>query len=89
MTLVGRYSFVPNPCTTTPCLPGMALAVSVDGSSCFLAVDGELVCETRAWHGYLPRVDDVVRVTGARSERLDVFGNPYCIIEVDTILPVQ
>jgi len=47
------------------------------------------VCETRAWHGYLPRVDDVVRVTGARSERLDVFGNPYCIIEVDTILPVQ
>jgi hypothetical protein len=27
MTITGKYVFLPNPCATEPCLPGMAYAV--------------------------------------------------------------
>jgi hypothetical protein len=66
----------------------MAFAVSVNGVPCYLTVKGQLVWESHAWNGFLPRVDELVRVTGRVDERLDVHGEEYCTIEVETVSPM-
>jgi len=82
VTLSGRYMLVPNPCTTEPCLPGMAYAVEADGQCFFLVQDGRLLPYSHAWNGWAPAVADVVSVTGAIRQQIDVRGNPYFTIEV-------
>ena len=85
-TVQGRCVFVPNPCTTQPCLPGMAHAL--------LADDGELWFITRGgqWSDQPPRVGartlhvgERLVLTGEASERSDAFGRPYRLIEAASV----
>jgi hypothetical protein len=84
-TVTGRCVFVPNPCTTQPCLPGMAYALLGD--------DGELLFITRGGHwsdqpprvgGLTLQVGDRLALTGGVSEHQDAFGRPYRLIEAAT-----
>jgi hypothetical protein len=70
-TLTGRYSFVPSPCITTPCLPGMAYAIHSGESDYYLTVSGRWFSENRGWNGYTPAVGDSVTATGEVRRRKD------------------
>ena len=81
MTITGEYLPVGNPCTTTPCLPGIVYAVLAD-SRYYITVESHWIWENRPWDGYRPTEGDRVKVTGYVSKRLDVDGNSFYEIEV-------
>jgi hypothetical protein len=86
-TLTGRYDFVPNPCTTQPCLPGMAYAVESGGRHFFLTQSGRWSDQAKTWQGWTPAVGDSVSVTGRVAERPDIRGDPFFTIEVQGLRP--
>jgi uncharacterized repeat protein (TIGR01451 family) len=86
-TIEGEYLLVGNPCTTAPCLPGMVYAVLADHTNYYLTVEGAWLWENRAWDGYEPQIGDFVTVTGHVDEKTDVFGDPFCNIEVASLEP--
>lgn len=86
-TLTGRYAFMPNPCTTEPCLPGMAYALESDGQCFFLMLDGRWLDQAHAWKGWIPVLGDAVSVTGNVRQQIDIRGNPFFIIEVESMVP--
>ncbi len=88
-TLTGQYAFIGNPCTTEPCLPGMAYAVQVAGTDYFITVEDRWFSENRAWEDYSPEVGDWVTVSGTLREKVDVFGKPYYTIEVLSLKPAK
>jgi hypothetical protein len=85
-TITGEYLPVGNPCTTTPCLPGIVYAVFADGKYYYLTVEGYWIWENRPWDGYMPTEGDHVKVTGYVSKRLDVNGNRFYEIEVVSLI---
>ena len=88
-TITGEYSYVGNPCTTQPCLPGMIYAVFVNGTYYHLTSKGHWLWENQSWDGYMPEVNEVVSVTGVKSESLDIVGVPFHNIEVESLVPVK
>lgn len=85
-TISGRYVLAPNPCTTEPCLPGMAYAVESGGRDFFLTVGGRWSAEARRWSGWTPEPGDAVKVTGRVEERTDIRGGAFLTIEVETLV---
>ena len=61
-TITGRYLLIENPCTTVPCLPGVAYAVSVNGKYYYFTINGHFFSNNRSWNGYTPEVDEFVMV---------------------------
>lgn len=88
-TLTGRYSFVPSPCTTTPCLPGMAYAIRSGESDYYLTVNGRWFSENRSWNGYTPDVGDNVTATGEVGRQKDVRDQMFLTLEVATLVPAR
>lgn len=86
-TVTGRYSYIANPCTTDPCLPGLAYAVSANDTYYYLTIDGILLFENRSWGRYTPMPDDLVMVTGYLKEERDIFDRPFHIIEIVSLYP--
>lgn len=78
--ITGRYSYVPCPCVTTPCLPGMAYAVLAN-ELYYITAGGHWFAENRAWDGYAPGPGELVTVTGHVLQRTDVSGKPFATIE--------
>ena len=87
--LAGRYSYIGNPCTTDPCLPGMAYAVLVKDKYYFLTVEDRWFSENRSWEGYMPGPGDPVIITGYLRKKIDVFGKPFNTIEVVSLQPAK
>ena len=91
----GRLALVPNPCTTDPCLPGLAVALEQPGTPLLLARQGQWLTEADTPPGWSPalglRLGDalgrVVTVTGAVSDRSDRLGAPYRLLEVVALSP--
>ncbi len=84
----GKYSCIPNPCNTDPCLPGVVWAVIDDNETRFnLTLEGEWLwdCEETSWNGYIPEEGDTVTVEGKVSEHVDTQGRSYYNIEVDSL----
>ncbi len=88
-TITGRYAYIPNPCTTRPCLPGMAYAVNAKGIDYFLTVAGRWFSENRPWNGYTPEPGDDVEVTGKISTQKDIRGGEFRTIEVASLVRKQ
>jgi hypothetical protein len=85
--LTGRCVFVPNPCTTMPCLPGMAWAVETEKRLYYLTSGGHWSAEDSPWGGYTPRVGDHISVIGRVSSHQDARGESYWIVEVESVKP--
>ncbi len=83
----GRYVFVPNPCITKPCLPGMAFAVESGGELLFIAIGGQWSSEPRSWGDYRPQAGDRVIVSGQVHTCVDTNGQPFRVIEVKSVAP--
>jgi hypothetical protein len=84
-TLVGTLTLVPNPCTTRPCLPGMAFAVVVGHTPYFLTKDGRLCMSNYAWAPTAPALGDQVTATGVVAENLDVNDCQFRVIEFTSL----
>jgi len=80
--ITGHYTLTGNPCTTTPCLPGMACAVSVNERNIYLTVNDNFLPESQSWDNYTPQVGDKVILTGYLRENIDINGDPYQTLEV-------
>ncbi len=86
-TITGRYVFVPNPCTTEPCLPGMAYAVESGGQGYLLTVADRWSDKPRTWGGWTPLLGDTITVVGRVTHRTDLRGAPFLTIEVESLTP--
>jgi hypothetical protein len=87
--ITGRYSYIGNPCTTEPCLPGMAYAVVANDKYYYITIEDHWLSENRSWDGYMPELDDLVTVAGYLGEKKDVFGKPFYTIEVVSLQPAK
>ena len=81
-TITGRYVYIGNPCTTKPCLPGMAYAVQANDKFYYITINNQWFSENRSWGEYTPEVNDLVTVTGYFNEMKDVFDKPFYTMEV-------
>ncbi|MGI5939323.1 MAG: hypothetical protein ACOX8V_01295 [Thermoleophilia bacterium] len=88
-TVTGHYAFVPNPCTTVPCLPGMAYAIESNGQYFFLTRDGRWLDQAPTWKGWTPSVGDVVSAMGDVGQQTDVRGDPFFTLEVRSLAPAD
>jgi hypothetical protein len=88
-TITGRYSYIGNPCTTEPCLPGMTYAVLANDKYYYITIDECWFSENQSWDGYTPEMDDLVTVTGCLREKKDVFGKPFYTMEVVSLQPAK
>ena len=86
--IMGKYSCVPNPCETDPCLPGVVWAVIDKDETYFhLTIGGQWlwVCEETSWNECTPKDGDTVIIVGEVSEHMDTRGRSYYNIEVDSL----
>jgi hypothetical protein len=84
-TLVGTLTLVPNPCTTRPCVPGMAFAVIVGDTPYFLTKDGRLCMSNYAWAPTAPTLGAQVTATGVVAENSDVNDCLFRVIEFTSL----
>jgi hypothetical protein len=87
--ITGRYLLIGNPCTTVPCLPGVAYAVMANDEYYYITIDGHWSSENRSWNGYTPEPGDLVSVTGSLEEQKDAFGKSFHTIEVVSLQPAK
>ena len=87
--MTGAYTFVPNPCTIEPCLPGFIFALQVDETDYYLTLDGQWILEAQSWDGFTPHVDQIVEVSGAISEVIDMAGQVFYNLEVESLKPTR
>lgn len=80
-TVTGRYSYIGNPCTTEPCLPGMAYAVLANDKYYYITVDDRWFSDNRSWDGYTPEPGDLVTITGYLQQKSDIFGKVFYTLE--------
>ncbi|MGK7914653.1 MAG: hypothetical protein AB4038_03785 [Prochloraceae cyanobacterium] len=89
ITVTGEYTFVPNPCTTKPCLPGFIFALQVNETYYYLMVEGQWLWETQSWDGFVPQVGQTVKVSGEISEQIDTAGQVFYNLEVISLYPID
>jgi len=88
--ITGTLALLPNPCTTKPCLPGMALAVIAnDGVQYFLTKDGGFYMQDSGESKQMPAPGDRVVARGDVQEKLDITGHKFTTIEVTTLQQVN
>jgi hypothetical protein len=78
----GKLELVPNPCTTKPCLPGLAFAVIADRVPHFLTRNGRFYMQNAA---DLPSPGETVVAAGVVHEQKDVNGNTFKTIEFTSL----
>ena len=87
--LIGRCTLAPNPCTTTPCLPGVAYALECEAALYYLTLAGRWSAQARSYAGYAAQLGDEIEVTGLVSRHTDIFGKPFYTVEVRSARPVS
>jgi hypothetical protein len=80
----GTVQVLPNPCTTRPCLPGMALALEATTGTWYLVRNRAFVDDLGVLGGS-KEVGQQVTVTGRTAQRHDVDGEVFRTIELDQI----
>jgi hypothetical protein len=88
-TVTGVYSYVSNPCTTKPCLPGMVFAVQSDRTYYYITVKGRFLFENLSWEGYSPEPGAIVTVSGYLSIHEDIYGDKFLEVEVISLQPAK
>jgi hypothetical protein len=81
--MTGKLELLPNPCTTKPCLPGLAFAVVGDDRVPYFLTRNGRFCMQNVQD--LPSPGERVVVVGDRQEQKDVNGNSFKTIEITSI----
>jgi hypothetical protein len=85
-TINGTLTLLPNPCTTQPCLPGMAFAVLGDDSvQYFLTRDGGFYMLGSGESNNLPEPGEPVVASGDVQEQHDIAGKAFKTIELTSL----
>lgn len=87
-TLTGRYVLMPNPCTTEPCLPGMAPALESAGRHFFMTAGGRLLDKPAERWAWQPQYGDTIAVTGRTGQQVDIHGKAFATIEVESLTQI-
>jgi hypothetical protein len=87
--VTGLLILAPNPCTTEPCLPGLAYAIDADGRHLFVTTDGALRMQGHRWAEADLEPGSRVAAHGIVRERRDMAGRPYLEIEVSSLSPAE
>lgn len=82
VTLRGTFTGVGNPCTTIPCLPGIAYVINCGDSNYILTVNNVWFSDIFTWNGYTPFYGDSIEVQGVLAWNEDLNGDEYCTIEI-------
>ena len=85
VTVRGPLVLAPSPCTTRPCLPGMALAVDAGGELCFITRQGAVLFGTSALGSPGLAIGQAVVANGTMSEIPDVRGEVFRALEITSI----
>ena len=85
VTARGPLVLAPNPCTTRPCLPGMALAIDAGGELCFITRQGSMQPDTSTLGSPGLTIGQIVIATGTASDITDVRGEVFRAIEITAI----
>ena len=81
--ITGKLELVPNPCTTKPCLPGLAFAVVVDDRvPYFLTSDGRFQMQNAV---NLPSPGEIVVAVGRVDDQKDVNDNAFKTLEFTSL----
>ena len=80
----GKLELVPNPCTTKPCLPGLAFAVVANGVPYFLTRNGRFYMQNET---DLPSPGGIFVVAGKVRDQKDVNGNAFKTVELTSLRP--
>ena len=81
--ITGKLELVPNPCTTKPCLPGLAFAVVVDDRvPYFLTNDGRFQMQNAV---NLPSPGEIVVAVGRVDDQKDVNDNAFKTLEFTSL----
>lgn len=88
-TVTGSLILAPNPCTTEPCLPGLAYAIEADGRHLFVTTDGALRMQGHRWAEADLEPGSRVAAHGIVRARQDIAGRPYLAIEVSSLSPAE
>jgi hypothetical protein len=84
-TIKGTLVLLPNPCTSKPCLPGMAFAVNADSVSYFLVRNDRFYMQGSSEMNKLPNPGETVVASGVVQEKHDVAGKPFTTIEASSL----
>ncbi|MCX7097259.1 MAG: hypothetical protein NTV43_05060 [Methylococcales bacterium] len=81
-TITGKLALLPNPCTSEPCLPGMAYALDAGNKVYFLTrgerwSDRPIVAE-----GSVLALDARLTVAGHIAQRWDIRGESFLTLEI-------
>ena len=89
-SITGVFDYVPNPCTTDPCLPGMVAAVTDLGGTRYIITigGGWTTSEYQYWQrdwSFSGTPGTPVTASGRVSYHTDIRGNVYLELELDAI----
>ena len=86
-TYSGKIIYMPNPCQTDPCLPGVVFGLGTTSNNYVLTInfnwiwaDNSLIVE-----GVEYFIDDEVEITGTLTTKHDINSNEYTELEITTI----
>ena len=85
-TYIGKIISTPNPCLTTPCLPGSVLGLETDTINYVLIVDSNWCFNSSfSIENIEYFVEDEVEITGVTTTKQDVNLKEYTELEIKTI----
>ena len=84
--ILGQYQLIPNPPTSNPAIPGMVYGLIAD-KDYILTNDNSWYWseDLPNWDHYTPEIGEMVDISGYRSIKMDINGDPYYELEVLSI----
>ena len=81
-TITGALVLLSNPCTSKPCLPGMAFAITADDNAIyFLVKQGQFFMPGSGKIEDMPEPGERIIASGTVHESHDIAGNLFKTIE--------
>ena len=86
-TYSGKIIYMPNPCQTEPCLPGIVFGLETTSNSYVLTINSNWIWSN---NGLIVEeieyfIDDEVEITGITTTKQDINSNEYTELEIKTI----
>ena len=84
-TYSGKITYIPNPCLTKPCLPGVVFGLKTTLNNHVLSINAKWFNNRLIIDNIEYFVDDEVEITGIMTTKQDVNSNGYTELEIHAI----
>ena len=84
---IGKIIYMPNPCQTEPCLPGMVFGLETTSNNYVLTINSNWIWSNNKLIVYDIEylIDDEVEITGITTSKQDINSKEYIELEIDAI----